>query len=639
MTPAGRDTFPRLLLEHAKHRPDRAALRRKRFGIWQTCTWRQYAARTRDLALGLRRLGLRPGRTVAIVADNTPEWLFAELGAQSLGAIPLGVYSDTPPAALADLLARAETSVVVAGDQQQVDKVLEARPRLAALETIVYIEPKGMRHYRHPGLVSFEDVEGRGREAAASEPGLFAELVQTGDASAAGLLLATSGTGGRPKLVAHAQRSLILAARSWHRIDPRGPDDEHVSYLPLAWSGEQVMMALVLEGGSIASFPEGPETAMADLREISPTHILGSPRVWEGIAARILGSVAESTPVKRRLFERCLLIGRRAAALQLAGRPVPAGVQLARHLADLLVFRATRDKAGLKRARYAYASGAPLGGDYMRLFSAIGVNLKQVYALTETGPLTCSQDDDVKAETVGPALGGVELRISDAGEILARTPACMLGYHGDPEATTAAFEDGWLRTGDAGALTPDAHLTVLDRLTDLAELADGTRFSPMRLESKLKFSPYVQDAVVCGHRQPFLVALVTIDGVTTGKWAERRRLPFTSYTDLAQKPEISGLLEAEIARANVEIPEKLRIQRYLVLPKEFDADDEELTPTRKVRREAIHQRYGELIRAMFDGVVELPFAIRYRYEDGSQQVLKVPIRIRGVADRSGGGPA
>lgn len=639
MTPAGRDTFPKLLLEHAERWPERVALRHKRFGIWQTCTWRQYAAQTRDLALGLRRLGLRPGRTVAIVADNTPEWLFAELGAQSLGAVPLGVYGDTPPAALADLLARAETSVVVAGDQQQVDKVLEVRPRLAALETIVYIEPKGMRHYRHPGLVSFEDVEARGREAAASEPGLFAELVETGDASAAGLLLATSGTGGRPKLVAHAQRSLILAARSWHRIDPRGPDDEHVSYLPLAWASEQVMMALVLEAGSIASFPEESETAMADLREISPTHILGPPRVWEGIAARILGSVAESTPVKRRLFERCLLIGRRAAEIELAGRPVPAGVQLARRLADLLVFRATRDKAGLKRARHAYASGAPLGGDYVRLFSAIGVNLKHVYALTETGPLTCSPDGDVKAETVGPALGGVELRISDAGEILARTPACMLGYHGDPEATAAAFEDGWLRTGDAGALTPDAHLTVLDRLTDLAELADGTRFSPMRLESKLKFSPYVQDVVVCGHRQPFLVALVTIDGVTTGKWAERRRLPFTSYTDLAQKPEISGLLEAEIARVNVDIPDKLRIRRYLVLPKEFDVDDEELTPTRKVRREAIHQRYGELIRAMFDGVAELPFAIRYRYEDGSQQVLKVPIRIRSVADRSGGGPA
>lgn len=622
------DTFPKLLLQHARERPDQVALRRKRFGLWQTYTWRQCADHVRDVALGLGALGLRPGDRVALLGDNEPEWVWVELAAQSLGAIPLGVYADTPAGAMRDLVDFAGARLVLAGDQQQVDKVLEVRERLPRLETIVYSDPKGMREYRHAGLVSLDEVERRGREVAGREPGLFAEWVDKGDGGAVGMLVTTSGTSGMAKLAMHAHRSLILGAEMLNRIDPHGPADEHVSYLPLAWAGEQISIALALVVGMRVNFPEEPETAMADLREISPTNIFGPPRVWEGIAARILFNASDSTRLKRQTFEACLAIANRVAERRLTRRPVPHWLRAAHALTQLLVFRAVRDKAGLKRVRYAYTGGAALGSDYLRLFGALGIRLKQVYGLTEGGCFfTCHRDDDIRADTVGPALEGVELRISDAGEILARTPTCMIGYHENPEATAAAFADGWLQTGDSGSFTPDGHLVVVDRLGDLARLADGTRFSPLLLENKLKFSPYVQEAVVCGDGRDFLVALLTIDAETTGKWAERQGLSFTSYMDLTQKAGTLALLQGEVERLNREVPESLRIRRYLALPKEFDADDDELTRTRKVRRKSIYQRYADLIAAMYEGAREVEATITFRYEDGSQQVLKVPITI------------
>jgi len=622
------DTFPKLLLRHAAERPDGVALRRKRFGIWQTCTWRQYALHVRDVALGLAELGLGPGDRVALLGDNEPEWLSVELAAQSLGAVPLGVYADTPAGPMGDLVRFTAARLILAADQQQVDKVLEVRDRLPALETILYSDPRGMRGYRQPGLVGLDEVERRGREVAAREPRSFAEQVEKGDGGAVGMLLTTSGTSGAPKLAMHAHRSLVLAALSLNRVDPLGPGEEHVCYLPLAWAGEQIGIALALAVGMTVNFPEEPETAMADLREISPTHLFGPPRVWEATAARVLFSASDSTPLKRRIFESCLALANRAAEFRRVRRRAPSWLRAATALAHALVFRAVRDKAGLKRVRHAYTGGAALGSEYLRLFGALGIELKQVYGLTEGGCFfTCHRDDDIRADTVGPPLDGVELRISDSGEILARTPTCMLGYYENPEATAAAFADGWLRTGDSGSFTDDGHLVVVDRVADLGRLADGTGFSPLLLENKLKFSPYVQEAVVCGDGRSFLVALLTIDGETTGKWAERQGLSFTSYMDLTQKPEALALLQGEVERVNRQVPEALRIRRYLVLPKELDADDDELTRTRKVRRKSVHQRYGDLIAAMYEGAREVEAAITFRYEDGSQQVLKVPVTI------------
>jgi long-chain acyl-CoA synthetase len=626
------DTFPKLLLRHATAQPDRVALRRKRFGIWQTCTWSQYAEHVRDLALGFARLGLGEGDRLVVLADNEPEWLFAELAAQSLGAIPLGIYPDMPPGPTRDLVDFAGARHVVAGDQQQVDKLLEVRDCLPKLEHILYSDPKGMRAYRLPGLLSLGEVAAQGRAAAAHHPQRFADCVAGGDGGAVGILLSTSGTSGTPRLAMHAQRSLVLAAESFNRLDARRPDDEHVSYLPLAWAGEQISVALALMVGMPVNFPEEPDTATADLREISPTHMFGPPRVWEGIASRILFNTGDSTPLKRRVFEACLAIGMRAAGRRLGRQRVPAWLRAAEALAQAAALRAVRDKAGLRRLRYAYTGGAALGSDYLRLFAALGINLKQVYGLTEGGCFfTCHRDADVRSDTVGTPLEGIELRIAESGEILARTPTCMLGYYANPEATANALAGGWLRTGDSGSFTADGHLVVVDRLADISRLADGTEFSPLLLENKLKFSPYIQEAVVCGDGRDFLAVLVTIDGETTGKWAERRRLAFTSYTDLSQKPETYDLLHGEIERVNREVPGTLRIRRYLVLPKEFDADDEELTRTRKVRRKSIYQRYGGVVEAMFGGAREVESTITFRYEDGSEQVLKVPIRIRDVA--------
>jgi long-chain acyl-CoA synthetase len=628
---AALDTFPKLLLHQAARQPDRVAFRRKRFGIWHTTTWRQYAERVRDVAFGLAELGVAAGDPVVILGDNEPEWLFFELAAQSLGAVPLGLYADTPVEPMRQLVDFAGARLLMAGDQQQVDKILEARDRLPKLETVVYSDPKGLRDYRDPGLLGLTEVMLQGGEVAARSPGRFAEWVGSGDGGDLGMLLTTSGTSGMPKLAMHAHRSLVVAAETFNHLDARHPEDEHVSYLPLAWAGEQISIALALVVGMPVNFPEEPETAMGDLREISPTHMFGPPRVWEGIAARILFDAGDTTPLKRRVFDACLALGLRVAERHLTRQLVPAWLHAARALAEGLVFRAVRDKVGLRRLRHAYTGGAALGSDYLKLFAALGINLKQVYGLTEGGCFfTCHRDGDIRADTVGPPLPGVELKIEASGEILARAPTHMLGYYEHPDATAAAFADGWLRTGDSGSLTADGHLVVVDRLADIAQLADGTKFSPLLLENKLKFSPYVQEAVVCGDGQACLCALVTINGETTGKWAERRRLAFTSYTDLTQKPEVHDLLQGEIARVNREVPETLRIRRYLVLPKEFDADDEELTRTRKVRRRAIHQRYGDLVAAMFAGAAELESAIAFRYEDGSQQVLKVSIAIRDV---------
>jgi long-chain acyl-CoA synthetase len=626
------DTFPKLLLEAADRRPDAVALRRKRYGIWRVHTWRDFAREVQDVALGLDALGLDEGDHVALLGDNEPAWVIVELAAQALGAVPLGIYADTPAAAVRDLLDFCRARVLFAGDQQQVDKVLEVRSKLPDLHTIVYSDPRGMRDYRQPGLVSVADVaiSGRARGAPAAET--LTKRVHGMDGATVGMLLTTSGTSGTPKLAMHAHRSLITAARQLDAIDPHPAGEEHVSYLPLAWAGEQISVALSLLTGMTLNFPESPETAMADLREISPTHLFGPPRVWEGIAGRVLFNASDSTRVKRWVFDRCLAVAGRAADLRLARQPVPLGLRMAERLTDLAVFRAVRDKAGLKRVRHAYTGGAALGSDYLRLFGAMGIELKQVYGLTEGGTFfTCHRTGDVRPDTVGPVMEGIDLKIDEGGEILARTPTVMLGYYRNPEATMAALCEGWLRTGDSGHLTDDGHLVVIDRLSDLARLRDGTQFSPLLLENKLKFSPYVGEAVVCGDGGEFLTALVTINAETTGKWAERQRLAFTSYIDLTQKPEVHRLLAAEVSRVNREVPEKLRVRRFLVLPKDLDADDEELTRTRKVRRKSVVQRYRALVDAMTTGTASVESAITFRYEDGSEQILRVPVSIIDVA--------
>lgn len=631
MSGAPADTFPKLLLEQAARRPDGVALRRKGRGIWRLYTWRRSVEHVRDLAFGLRDVGLGAGRTIVLLADNGPEWLFVELAAQALGAIPVGIDPRMPAERVRRLCARAASAIVVAGGQQQVDTVLAVRDRLPALATVVYVDPKGMRDYRQPGLVSLVALEARGRDLAAAEPGRFAAWVAQGEGAAPGLMLTTSGTGGPLRLVTHAHRSAVLAAAALNDLDPRTPKDEHVSSLPLVWWGEQLMIAQALLVGSVVNFPESPETAREDFREISPTQVLALPRMWEAIAARIRFNGETSTPLKRRLFERCLAVGRRAAELRLADRPLPPGLRAAERLADLLVFRAVRDKVGLKRVRYAYSSGGALGGDYVRFFRSIGVPLRQVYGLAEVaGLLAAHRHDDVRDDTVGPPLAGVEVQISEAGEILARAPTAPLAYHGEPPGPATALTDGWLRTGDAGRLTDDGHVVVVDRLADVAHLVDGTVFSPVALETKLRFSPYVRDALVCGDGWPFVAAVLTIEPETTGKWAEGRHLPFTGYADLAQRPETYDLLETEVGRVNHALAERLRVRRFLVLPKLFDVEDEELTWTEKLCRHAVHRRYHEMIAALVGEATEVDVAIPFGAGEGARPAAKVSVRIRTV---------
>ncbi len=595
-----RATLPRLLAAQARRLGDRkVALREKKYGIWQEVTWESYAEHVRAACLGLLELGLQPGDRIAVICGNRPAWVYTELAAQAAGAIPLGIFVDSLPEHVQAVLQHSGARVVVVEDQEQADKVLGVRGAVPRLARVIVDDMRGLEDQRDSMLTSFESMMQRGREADAREPGRFAALLERGRPDDVAVLLYTSGTTGAAKGAMISHRNLLASGEGLIKMDPVGEGDEIVSFLPFAWVGEQdLSLAIALQAAATVNFPEEPETVREDLREIGPHLLLAPPRFWEAMCSEYQVKIADAGRLKRTATRLALALGARAAN----GGARSAGARLCRAVARLLAFRTLLDKLGLSRVRFAYTGGAPLGPEIFGFFRAIGLNLKQVYGQTESaGICVLHPDGEVSPSTLGKPTPGTRLRVSEEGEILIAGEHVFRGYYENSEATSRALEGEWLRTGDAGLLDDHGHLVMIDRLTDVLRLADGSRFSPALIENKLKFSPYVREAVVIGEGRPHVVALVQIDMGNVGNWAEANRLPFTTFKDLSGKLEVRALIGEEVARVNRDLPAAARIAAFGLFDKELHADDGELTRTQKVRRATILAKYAEAIDELYTG--------------------------------------
>jgi long-chain acyl-CoA synthetase len=625
-------TFPKLLAEHdRRYGESRIAVQEKRYGIWQPTTWGQLHTRVRDFAHGLASLGVRPGEVVAVLGDNRPEWLISELAAQSLGACTVGIYPTSVGEEVVHVLTDGQVRVVVVEDQEQVDKIIELKDRLPLVEQVIYYDTRGLEMYEVPYLSEFTATEAAGREWGEAHPGWLDEQIAAGRGADVAVICTTSGTTGRPKLAMLSHANLLEMGRSINVVDPIGMDDRYLSFLPLAWIGEQMIaVACGLQRGFTLSFAEEAATQRADLRELGPNLMFSPPRIWEDMLSSIMVRVGEAGWTKRKAFAWGQSVGDRFAETRLKAGRAGVGLKLQHRLADWVALRPVRDQLGLTRIDRCYTGGAPLGPDVFRFFHSIGVNLKQIYGQTEIcGIAVMHTDDDVKFATVGKPCPGTDIRIADSGEILLRSKAVFHGYYGNEAASAETVDaDGWLHTGDAGYLDEHGHLVVIDRAKDVMEMPDGTRFSPAFIENKLKFSPYVEEAVVFWQDgQADITAILTIEPSTVGAWAEHRRLGYTTYTDLAGKPEVRELLSEEVARANEDLPESVRVRRFLLLHKQFDADDDEITRTRKVRRRVINERYAAIIEALVDGDSQAQIKSLVTYQDGTNVTRDITLQI------------
>jgi long-chain acyl-CoA synthetase len=628
-------TLPRYLLRNAQQHAKRPAIREKDRGIWQTYTWRDYHDHVRDIALGLAALGVPRGVKLAVIGDNRPRLYWAQIAAMCLGGVSVPVYQDSIAKELAFVLNHAEVSVIVAEDQEQVDKILGLKDQLPALTLLVYEDPRGMLQYKSANLRSLEEVEELGRRFGAEHPGYFQAEIEKGRMEDVALFAYTSGTTGVPKGAMLTHTNLVETGNTLMRSEDIRLDDDWLAYLPMAWVGDSLYtMVMNLMVGFTVNCPESPETVQRDLRELGPSTVLAPPRIWENMLTGVQVRAADAGGLKRRVFERFRAAAERAEILRSEGKPVPLGLRLQLALGEFFVYGPVRDQLGLRRARWAYTGGAPLGPDTFRFFRSIGVNLKQVYGSTElTGLASLQPDAEANPTTAGRPCPGIEVKIGDKGEVLVRSAGVFKGYFKNEAATREVIEpDGWFHTGDAGFVDPRGHLVIIDRAKDVGALADGTAFAPQFIENKLKFSPYIREAVAFGDAKPFVTAMIAIDPNTVGSWAERRNVAYTSYTDLSQKPEIRGLIRDEIRRGNETLPEAQKVRRFLLLTKDLEADDAEMTRTRKVRRRHVAEKYAPVIDAFYTGRDSVELATAITYEDGRSGSLRSTVHIEDVRE-------
>lgn len=627
------DTLPKQLRKNATDLANRVALREKRFGIWQAITWQGYFERVRNFALGLKCLGFDAGDRVAIIGDNRPEWVITELAAQALRGASIGIYQDSVVEEVAYIVTQANARYIVAEDQEQVDKIIDIWDQLPTVDRIIYYDPRGLRHYTEKYLSTFPDIEDIGRDYHEKNPNVFDEHIDAGRPEDVAIVSTTSGTTSKPKLAQLTHANMRAMGEGLTAVDDFGAEDDFVSFLPLPWIGEQMIaVACGLYKGFALSFPEETDTAQLDLREIGPHIMFAPPRIWEGMLSRVQVKIDDADRFKRAMFRWALRVGTKAADARFAKRELGAWDKAQERLAYWLVFRNLLDQLGLKRIKWAYTGGAALGPDVFRFFHAMGVNLKQGYGQTETsGICVVHSDGDIKFQTVGKPLPGMEVKMDERGEIMVRGPMTFIGYFQNEDATRSTItEDGWVRTGDAGYFDDDGHIIVIDRAKDVMTLADGTRFSPQFIENKLKFSQYIREAVVFGGDWPFVSAMISIDFGNVGKWAEDNRTTYTTYTDLSQKPNVYELIRQDVERTNADLPPAAQIKRFLLLYKELDADDAELTRTRKVRRGFVVERYRDIIEAMYSDQNSIHIATTITYQDGRTASINTNLRIETV---------
>ena len=628
------DTFPKLALHNARRLAAKIAIREKDLGIWQAYTWSQYAEQARLIALGLAALGFTRGDKTAVVGDNRPALYWAMLATQALGGIAVPLYQDSIEKEMEFIVDHAEARFAIVEDQEQVDKLLHVRESCPGLEYVIYDDPRGLRHYKDSCLLSLEELQERGRRFDQERPGYFDEEVARGRAEDTAVIAYTSGTTGRPKGAMLSHRNLIETARSAVTRERLDESEEVMAYLPMAWIGDHMFsFSQSMVAGFTTNCPESAETVLADLKEIGPTYFFAPPRIWENILTSVMIRVDDSARIKRGLVRFFLDLARRVERCRLGHRPVALRDRLLYPLGRLLVYGPLRNNLGMSRIRVAYTAGEAIGPELFEFYRSLGINVKQLYGMTESSALICiQQDGDVKLDTVGPPLPGVEVRVSPSGEVLYRSPGVFQGYYKNPEATRETLVEGWVHSGDAGFFDKDGHLKIIDRARDVGRLAGGTIFAPKYLENKLKFSPYIKEAVCVGDGRPFVAALLNIDLVSVGNWAERRGLAYTSYTDLAQKPEVYELIRQEVVRVNRSLleDEALRgaqIRRFLLLHKELDPDDQEITRTRKVRRGFIGQKYAPLIEALYGTGDSVQVEAQVTYEDGRTATVRAAVRL------------
>ena len=635
-------TFPQLMLEHAAQRPQAPALREKEYGIWQSLTWSGLSTLVRHLACGLAQAGLQRGQHIVVVAENRPRMSAVMLAAQSIGAIPVPLYQDAVAAEYAFPINNADVTMAVVEDQEQVDKMLELRSSCPQLARIWYDDPRGLRNYDAPGLASLDALVEAGRAFDAQQPRFFDEQVALGKPQDVAAMFFTSGTTGNPKGVVHTHFTLIDRARAGASFDKLTEREEVLAYLPPAWIGQNIFSyAQWLACGYVVNCPESSSTVTIDLKEIGPTYYFAPPRVFEGLLTTVMIRMEDAGRLKKWLFHRAMDVARRVGPALMDGKTIGTGDRLKYALGNFLIYGPLRNSLGMSRVRVAYTAGEAIGPDLFSFYRSIGINLKQLYGSTETAVFVCLQPDhEAKADTVGVPIAGVEIRLADNGEILVKSPGLLKEYYKNPAATAEVLTaDGWYHTGDAGFLDAGGHLKIIDRAKDVGRLKggahDGAMFAPKYVENKLKFFPFIKEAVAFGDQRERACAFVNIDMEAVGNWAEKRNLPYAGYTDLAGKAEVYELIRDCIEKVNADLAADAllagsQVHRFLVLHKELDADDGELTRTRKVKRGFIGDRYKVLVDALYGGQNSQYIETQVSFEDGRKGVVSADLKIMDV---------
>jgi long-chain acyl-CoA synthetase len=634
------DTVPKLLIHNAVAIAERPAIRHKDFGIWQTWTWFETLEQVRAFSVGLAELGLKRDDKFAIIGDNRPRLYWAICAGQALGAVPVPVYADAVAEEMAYVLAHAEVRFAVVQDQEQVDKINVVADRLPRLARVVYDEPRGLKDYDHSRLIAFEDAQHIGRKRLANDPEClrrWEDGIAEGKGNDLSIILYTSGTTGRSKGVMLTHANTIISARNANAFDHLGQDEEVIAYLPLAWVGDYMFSYVQsYAAGYCVNCPETPETVVQDRREIGTTYAFAPPRVYENLLTLIMVRMADAGALKRKMFDFFLSVAKRWGEKILDGERVPLTARLLYGIGSFLVYGPLKNQFGLSRIRVGYTAGEAIGPEIFRFYRALGLNLKQLYGQTEASVyVTAQPDDEVDAETVGKPSPGVEVKISETGEVLYRSPGVFVGYYKDPDRTAEVLTpDGWVHSGDAGFFDPKTgQLKIIDRVKDVGRLKDGTLFAPKYIENKLKFYPNIREAVAVGAGRDFVCAMVNIDLTAVGSWAERNNVVYGSYQDLASHPLVYDTIAQHIDEVNRSLAEEeimvgAQIRRFLVLHKELDPDDGELTRTQKLRRDHIIDRYGPLVEALYNGSTTAQITTEITFDDGHKGTIAARIAIR-----------
>ena len=634
--PAASDTFPALLFTHAKVRGSRPAIREKDLGIWQTLTWSEVAEHVRHVAHGLAALGIRPGMHVAVVGENRPRLYMAMMAAQSLGAIPVPLYQDAVAQEMVYVLQDAEISVAIVEDQEQVDKMLEISEQCPALKRVVFDDPRGLRHYTDAMLMSYESLESLGAEYAAQHPGFLDAAIAAVQPQDPAAMFYTSGTTGKPKGVVLSNRNIIETARNTCAFDRLTEAEEVLAYLPMAWVGDFIFsVGQAYWAGFTVNCPESAQTMMTDLREIGPTYFFAPPRVFEGQLTSVMIRMEDAGRIKRGLFHHAMNLARRIGPDLLDGKPVGLLDRLRYALGDLLVYGPLKNTLGYSRIRVGYTAGEAIGPEIFDFYRSLGINLKQLYGQTEASVFITQQPDgQVRSDTVGVPSPGVELKIADSGEVFYRSPGTFVEYFNNAESTASTKDaEGWVATGDAGFFEEGSgHLRIIDRAKDVGRMADGRMFAPKYVENKLKFYPNILEAVVFGAGRGMCTAFINIDLTAVGNWAERNNIAYASYQELAGHPQVYAAIREHVEAVNESVAADpmlsgCQIHRFLVLHKELDPDDGEMTRTRKVRRNIIAEKYADLIAALYDGSEQVSTRTEVTYEDGRKGEIRATLRI------------